>query len=517
MTAETRPRLVMRPKAWQRLRQASQVLSLLLFLYLLVETRADVAAVLPHDLFFRLDPLVGASAMLADRRWIGPMALGIGVMVLTLALGRVWCGWLCPLGAILDWTRLRPSRGEEKDLGRGWRQAKHFILLVILAAALLGNLTLLVLDPITILFRTATVALIPVLDLSVTASESVLYSIELFQGPVESFDQLVRGRILPVEPLFFEQGILFALLFIGIVALNAVRPRFWCRYLCPLGALLGLASKVSWLRQTVDSWACVSCGCCARACPTGTIEADRRFVADPAECTLCLDCSAHCPRDAVAFRGHLGRAEWRTYDPSRRQALASIGLAALGVGVLRAVPAPALHDSRLIRPPGVRENELLSRCVRCGECLRVCPTGGLQPALLQSGLEGLWTPVLVPRIGHCDYSCCSCGQICPTEAIPKLALEEKRRVVIGLAYIDQNRCIPWADGRDCIVCEEMCPLPAKAIAVDEQSVRNDVGETVTVRRPRVIRDRCIGCGICEAKCPLEGESAIRIYAPANVR
>jgi ferredoxin len=88
--------------------------------------------------------------------------------------------------------------------------------------------------------------------------------------------------------------------------------------------------------------------------------------------------------------------------------------------------------------------------------MRVCPTGALQPALSEAGLEGLWTPILLPRLGYCDFACNACGVVCPTQAIPLLSLEEKRQQVIGKAYIDENRCLAWADHIDCIVCEEMC-------------------------------------------------------------
>ena len=93
--------------------------------------------------------------------------------------------------------------------------------------------------------------------------------------------------------------------------------------------------------------------------------------------------------------------------------------------------------------------------------MRACPTNALQPAVLEAGVQGVLTPVLIPRLGYCDYSCNACGQVCPVQAIPPLSLEEKRQQVIGKAYIDQNRCIAWSDHRDCIVCEEMCPLPRK--------------------------------------------------------
>jgi ferredoxin len=87
--------------------------------------------------------------------------------------------------------------------------------------------------------------------------------------------------------------------------------------------------------------------------------------------------------------------------------------------------------------------------------------------------------------------------------------------VIGQAYIDENRCIAWADATDCIVCEEMCPMPEKAIVLDEAEMLRGDGERVTVQRPRVIRERCIGCGICEYKCPVNGEAAIRVYVPSE--
>lgn len=186
----------------------------------------------------------------------------------------------------------------------------------------------------------------------------------------------------------------------------------------------------------------------------------------------------------------------------------------LGVGLLRSVPSVLLPHNWLIRPPGAREDDILSKCIRCGECIRVCPTGGLQPGLGVAGWEGLWTPVLVPRLGYCDYSCNACGQVCPTEAIPRLDLEQKRQTVIGLAYIDRDRCIPWADGRDCIVCEEMCPVPDKAIFLEERTLTAALGGATTVRCPHVIRERCIGCGICEAKCPIKGEAAIRVCVPS---
>jgi NAD-dependent dihydropyrimidine dehydrogenase PreA subunit len=145
--------------------------------------------------------------------------------------------------------------------------------------------------------------------------------------------------------------------------------------------------------------------------------------------------------------------------------------------------------------------------------MRACPTQALQSAVPEAGLEGIWTPGLVPRLGYCDYACNACGQVCPVQAIPPLSLEAKRLEVIGKAYIDQDRCIAWADHKDCIVCEEMCPLPEKAIQLEETQVWAPDNNRVTVKLPHVLREQCIGCGICEYKCPVNGEAAIRVFVP----
>jgi Pyruvate/2-oxoacid:ferredoxin oxidoreductase delta subunit len=135
----------------------------------------------------------------------------------------------------------------------------------------------------------------------------------------------------------------------------------------------------------------------------------------------------------------------------------------------------------------------------------------LQPALSEAGVEGLWTPRLAPRLGACDYSCTTCGQVCPSGAIPLLDLAAKRKTVIGLAAVDRNRCLPWSYNVPCIVCEEMCPTPTKSIRLEEVRVTGADGKEITLQRPYVLRDLCIGCGICESHCPLKGDAAIKVY------
>ncbi len=517
MAAKAKRRVRWTPRRWTTLRRLVQYAALLAFVALFVWSRRggwpfDKLRTWPGSVVnfpLRLDPLAMLAHMLASRTVLAGSALTLITVALTLALGRVWCGWLCPLGTLLHLFSLRRWRGKREAPSDSWRRVKYGLLLTILAAALLTNLTLLIFDPLTILFRTLSVSVWPALDQLVTAAETALYRVPLLRPAISAFDGLVRPQVLPPDPASYRHALLYAGLFLGVILLNLAAPRFWCRYLCPLGALLGLLSRVAVVRREVNA-RCTQCDACPRACPTGTIQAAKGYASDSGECTMCLECLAVCPSSAIEFPTHLSLAEGQPYDPSRRQALTALGAVIASIGLFRVARREHPH---LIRPPGAQENDLLSKCIGCGECVRACPTSAIQPAVTEAGLEGLWTPVLMLRLGYCDYSCNACGQVCPVQAIPPLSLEEKRQQVIGLAYIDQNRCIPWADYRDCIVCEEMCPVPDKAIKLERVEVRNGDGVLVTVQRPRVIRERCIGCGICEYKCPVSGEAAIRVYVP----
>ncbi|MBU0702389.1 MAG: 4Fe-4S binding protein, partial [Chloroflexi bacterium] len=392
----------------RRLRQAVQVLSFALYVYLLFAALQRRAAFPLADLFFRLDPLTALAAMLAARAWIPRLALALVTLGLTLLFGRVWCGWLCPLGTLLEGVRFRPSR-KLGAFGKV-RTVKNFLLLLTLALALFGNLSLLVFDPITLFTRTMTTGVLPALNYAVTTTERALYPIEFLRPVIDWIERVLRGPILPVVQPAFAQNVPIAVLFATILALNGLADRFWCRYLCPLGALLGLLSKVSLLRPVVGA-ACNRCARCTTACRVDAIDTRRGYEILPAECTVCLDCLAVCPQGGAGFRLHRRPDPAREYDPTRRQALVALATGAASVALLRTSVQAKQPHPQLIRPPGAQdESEFLARCLRCSQCMKVCPTSGLQPALFEAGLEGMWTPRLVSRLGYCDYGCNGCGQ-----------------------------------------------------------------------------------------------------------
>jgi len=462
-----------------------------------------------------LNPLLQLSYLLASRTFLLVSSLALIVILLTVVFGRAWCGWVCPLGTVLDifpLTRFHRKNKEKRKPAESCRMVKYSLLTAILVAALLGNLTLLILDPLTILYRALTSSLWPAFDVLISKIEFFLYRIPIFSEPVSAFDALIRPRVFPAEPLFYKNVMLYGGIFLGIILLNLDAPRFWCRYLCPLGGMLGLLSKLALFRRQVTE-ECKGCTLCTQNCPTGIIDPGRDYASDPSECTMCLDCLEICPRSAITFSPKLTLSEWREYDPSRRQFLAATGLTIAALALNQVDFRKKTQHPFLLRPPGIIEDDLLSKCIRCSECMRACPTGALQPLTNESSVDAIWTPIVVPRLGYCDYSCNQCGIICPVDAIPELPLEEKRQQVIGKAYINQDRCLAWSDGTECLVCEEMCPIPEKAIKLDSKSKKSLGDESSGIKLPRVHRDLCIGCGICEYKCPVAGESAIRVYIP----
>lgn len=507
----------MAPKpSLRKVRILTQCLALcgVLWLFLQTEYRGLDQLPYPVALLFRLDPLAAIADALAPGAFgwqlLWPALL---LLALTALLGRFFCGWLCPLGSTLDGLGRLLGRGHG-PVRPGWRRIKFYLLILLSAAALFGLQLFGLFDPLSIFLRSLTLAVYPAFNVVANGVFDFFYAhrVPLVSTGLDAAYPFARDHILAFHPPVYALALFTLAVLVGILLLEKIERRFWCKNLCPLGALLGLCSRHALLRRT-PSGLCPDCRVCATACRSAAVDS---AGLRKEECLVCFDCEDYCPENRVHF-GFRRSSPPTGVDLTRRGVLGSLAIGAVLGPMAKVAPAMDRRNSYLLRPPGAREEaEFLERCIRCGECMKVCIGGALQPALLEAGAPGLWTPLLVPRIGYCEYNCTLCGQVCPTGAIQKLPLEKKRKAVIGLAVFDKNRCLPYARGEECLVCEEHCPTGEKAIVFDERQVL--VGsEPKQLKLPRVVAKRCIGCGICETKCPLDGRSAVRVVNEGESR
>jgi MauM/NapG family ferredoxin protein len=241
------------------------------------------------------------------------------------------------------------------------------------------------------------------------------------------------------------------------------------------------------------------------------------FETDFTACITCHTCERVCPAGAVSFGAADRRRGLRPRLPERRQlllsGLAGAGAAALsitGLGRRRNDNAPGqLHPADLIRPPGaVPEQEFLARCIRCGACMKACPTNTLQPMGLWAGIDMFFSPKVTPRRGPCEPLCNVCGQVCPTGAIRAIPPPEKIWAKIGTAQILRHKCLAWEFDRRCLVCDEVCPYDAVALRQMPE---------LAVAVPFVDETRCSGCGLCHHHCPVRPGAAIVVEPVGALR
>jgi MauM/NapG family ferredoxin protein len=491
-----------------------QIVSLAVFMVLLTLTVWPLGQVF-LGAFLVADPLIALNSAI-NGVVVGPL-VGLAVLMLLapLVIGRAFCGYVCPTGALIEW--LGPDEGPGRlstNARDALRKAPAFVLVATGGLFVFASGLPLLFDPLATLTRTATVLVYPLLDRLLRVTGDVAYLAPPLRIPVDYLNALASGRLIFARPLTYDLQLAVTGMAVAMVGASWLEPRLWCRHLCPLGALLGLTGRLAARGRTVDAEKCIACGRCEQVCPLDAVR-DEFLATDTSRCQLCLACADVCPTAAIATGA---RPRTDTYLPERRSAVAAMGLALsagfFGFTSLRRDE----REVRLIRPPGARrEDDVLALCSRCGQCMKVCPTNVLQPATWQAGPDGIFTPRMDYRAGQCEWSCNECGKVCPTGAIQALALPRKRRTVIGRAYVDHDRCYPWADGLTCLVCQELCPLPEKAIIIDEGETIGSDGTSVKLGRPKVVPERCIGCGVCEHVCPVPHESAIIVNAVGRER
>ncbi len=495
-----------------KVRVAVQAVSLSLFVFFVFITQFAYLKGWPVSLFLEVDPLVALATTLATGRVYQFLIWSLVLILPTMLLGRFFCNWICPMGITLQVTGYLFNRQKsEKDRidqnrHRPLFKLKYYILAFILVAACFGSLQNGLLDPIPTIHRAFSIAVLPVAEM---AAPGTFY----------------------VRPHLHQVTWLVGATFLFFLVMNAVIPRFFCRTLCPLGALLGWLSRFSLIRIDRDVAKCTDCDLCLKACEGA---ADPHAALRKSECFVCFNCLEDCPEGALSYawlaQAHAPDRGGEIPGPvAERRGLA---LAALSGFLFYAFGRTSGDTSEnfkpeVIRPPGsVPEDEFLARCIKCDQCIRVCPTNVLQPAALEAGIEGLWTPIMNMRMGYCELNCTLCGQVCPTGAIQKISIDQKLgrgqfadagAVVVGTAFYDRGRCLPWAMDTPCVVCEEVCPVSPKAIFTRDVEIADRWGQTLKLEQPYIDPVLCIGCGICEHECPVVDDRAVYVTAVGESR
>jgi ferredoxin len=485
-------------------RRLTQSIALALFLALFLTAcrfSPDTSAFrrwLPAELFLWLDPLGGVSAAIASRTWAISLIGAGAILGVCLAVPRGFCGYLCPLGTLIDlfdWAIGARTRKLHLPMRGWWTSIRYAVLAGVLVAAIFG------------VMLSGFVAAIPVLT---RATQFVV-------------SPMIPATPRPAAPIALGQGISIGL-FACVLLLGLVGRRFWCRCLCPTGALFSLFTALRLTRRKVRS-SCVECGKCLSACSFGAIRAD--FSTRNPDCTFCQDCGSVCPVGAIEFVSRGDQADERPSprrDPRETSKLRRGLLAGLAGGVLGGIGLRLLRRGRTtpVRPPGsLPEERFLGACVRCGSCVEACPTGILVPAGTSGGVEGLWAPVADATRAGCDPTCNRCGHVCPTGAIQALTLAEKRATRMGLALVNTQTCLPHANRGECGLCVRACEQ-AGYRAIEYTLVHPELDEMgMPVEdsgflAPSVRTDRCVGCGNCQATCQSANVRGGLLTAPAIV-
>jgi polyferredoxin/formate hydrogenlyase subunit 6/NADH:ubiquinone oxidoreductase subunit I len=550
-------------------RKISQAFFFALFIWLCIVTAIGVKfwqlRGWPVNIFLHLDPLAAVGTVISTHKLYAPLLWAAATIVLTILIGRFFCGWLCPFGTLHQFISFLSHRKKNAELlaihkYHKAQNIKYYILVVfLLMAAIPGmqNLQSGLLDPIPMFTRTVNLLLLPI---------------------AASAERHYRTAI-PVLTVF----LIFTLL-------NFYIPRFFCLFVCPLGALFGVLNRFAIFRINRNS-KCTDCKLCNAHCQGNCQPSDKIKLS---ECLLCMNCLDDCKFNAMDFSTAENPNLQAPPDVSRRGLLAAAFTGVMAMPAFRLLNVKADSDA-IVRPPGaLAEDEFVKRCIKCGQCMKLCPTNVIQPMGIEAGAINLWTPTMNNRIGTsgCQYDCVACGFVCPTAAIRPLTLAEKLGkgkfsadgpVKIGTARFDHTKCLPWAFNTPCIVCQENCPVSPKAIytreifnpvlstdkikqtqggeiLLGENSLEPDkfatgdyycqftaggktirlaiaanssdtikVSETISdmpanniqivlrLQRPYVNPKLCIGCGICQHECPVGGKGAVIVTAYGQSR
>jgi ferredoxin len=483
----------MRSHLLRRIRIVFSSVVLICFILVFV----DIRNIIPSEYFNFLLYLQFIPSLLKffDLRILTAAGFAI-VLILTLVSGRTYCSFLCPLGIGQDLFSRIGGRFKRRFRRYGYKKPFTILRYSLLSISLIilfiwGIFLITLLDPYSIFGRFMTYFAKPVIIVINNQLAGIFGKFDIYtlsNTPLNGFPLI--AYTVPAA---------FAIL-IGVLSLT--KGRLYCNMICPVGTLLGLLSKISFLRIKFDDSACTRCGRCALGCKSSCIDFLKREV-DVTRCVACFNCINTCQENAISYGFvNLNKKDHET-DESKRKIIAGsliflFGNFASANGQQKAAPKPkkesTVKEKRtypVCPPGGLGIEDFNTDCTACSLCINICPNNVLKPALLQYGIAGIMQPVMDYHKSFCTYNCTRCTEICPTNALHPLAIEAKKLTQIGKAIFIKDNCIVNTEKTACGACSESCPTKAVHMIPFEGNLLI----------PETTDDICIGCGHCEFACP----------------
>lgn len=358
--------------------------------------------------------------------------LFLGIVLITLLFGRLYCSLLCPFGIMQEIFALIFKK---KNTSQKNYPAKYFIL-----AITFGTLT--------------------------AGSAALIRYIE----PYTYFGSLMSLSLL---------GLIASTIVLIIVL---IKNRFFCTNICPVGAILGLISKISLNKINIDKSQCLNCSKCASICPSGCIDYKNGIIENET-CVKCLKCLSICPKNAIKYT-----QQKTNFSPKRRElikfgAVGAIFLATIKTTLILKDRAIAKFKEIILPPGAISAERFSNKCINCNLCVENCPN-----KIIKKANNEFDTVHIDLSDGYCKKDCNICSKVCPSGAIKKINKEEKQKTRIAMASIIEDKC------KNCSICMKECPYHAIE-KINDKIVIN--------------AKKCVGCVKCKFKCPHE---AIEIFA-----